>query len=441
VILASIFFDLTLPNSTSWFYFSFVLTLTIFFQFTRILSLRNLDIILLFLFTPGFLLLQEAGSSAEAGNYPKAKALVYVGYGWLLTITLLWTVRAFLDYLAFRRPLISPNLTVPGLVVLGTGLLVSLISVAYSRAHDPWGDMGKTPIALSSVKEEATNFVSQSPVVSGSDRKDIKFWVERSLAILCHAAVITGLFFVGWKVFGDISTGVAGAMLYLLVPGTAYFIGQLHHVWPAALLVWALFWYRRPSIAGLLLGISAGTTFFPLLLVPIWLKFYRPHGTSRFLMGFAISGFASLGITLGILAAAGQFPDGMWQTLHLADWQPWHSPKAESIWMGAHWAYRVPVFVLSMSFVITSFFWPPVRNLGHLIGMSAAVLMSIQFWFGDRGGVYVLWYLPLLILMTLRPNLISHGPVDPGPWPTFVRRFFVDDAGKSALIEPKSLVA
>jgi hypothetical protein len=32
-------------------------------------------------------------------------------------------------------------------------------------------------------------------------------------------------------------------------------------------------------------------------------------------------------------------------------------------------------------------------------------LIGIQFWYADQGGVYVLWYLPLLLLLAFRPNL------------------------------------
>ena len=49
----------------------------------------------------------------------------------------------------------------------------------------------------------------------------------------------------------------------------------------------------------------------------------------------------------------------------------------------------------------------------------AAVVIGVQFWYADQGGVYVLWYLPLLLLMMFRPNLVEVRPPDlagPGPW-------------------------
>jgi hypothetical protein len=37
-------------------------------------------------------------------------------------------------------------------------------------------------------------------------------------------------------------------------------------------------------------------------------------------------------------------------------------------------------------------------------------LIGIQFWRADNGGVYVLWYLPFLLLLAFRPNLSAAQP-------------------------------
>jgi hypothetical protein len=57
--------------------------------------------------------------------------------------------------------------------------------------------------------------------------------------------------------------------------------------------------------------------------------------------------------------------------------------------------------------------WPRVKNLGQLIAMNAAIMLGIQFWFADRGGVYVLWFAPLLVLMALRPTTTELVPPVP----------------------------
>src|SRR5215470_3027299 len=62
----SIFFDFNLPNATTWFYFSLLLAVALFFKFTRLLSVRNWDVVTLFLLVPGLLLIQEAYSLQSA---------------------------------------------------------------------------------------------------------------------------------------------------------------------------------------------------------------------------------------------------------------------------------------------------------------------------------------------------------------------------------------
>ena len=68
----SIFLEFKLPNAATWLYFSLILTVALFFQFGRLFSVRNLDLLTLFLMAPGFLLLQEAHALLGAGD-PRAK--------------------------------------------------------------------------------------------------------------------------------------------------------------------------------------------------------------------------------------------------------------------------------------------------------------------------------------------------------------------------------
>ena len=45
--MRSVFFDFHLPNATTWFYVSAIVTVSLFFRFNRPFSLRNLDLFLL----------------------------------------------------------------------------------------------------------------------------------------------------------------------------------------------------------------------------------------------------------------------------------------------------------------------------------------------------------------------------------------------------------
>jgi hypothetical protein len=233
----------------------------------------------------------------------------------------------------------------------------------------------------------------------------------------CHAAVVFGLLMIGLRHFQDRAAGIGMATLYLLVPYTAYDVGrQLHHVWPAAFVTWAVFCYRRPTAAGWLLGLATGTSFFPVLLFPLWYGFYSRRGGGRFAVSFLSAVTISIGVTALVLWWDGRAGFGLASALNLPDWQPWRAPTAESIWTGAHWAYRMPLFVIYAAFLIGVAVWPNPKNLSHLIALSAALLIGVQFWHADRGGVYVLWYQPLLLLLVFRPNLTAAEPpaVEPG---------------------------
>jgi hypothetical protein len=117
------------------------------------------------------------------------------------------------------------------------------------------------------------------------------------------------------------------------------------------------------------------------------------------------------GICLAVLAfilwLEGALTPSIHAALSLSDWQPWKEPipGTRGLWTGVHWAYRLPVFIGYSAFVAVTAFWPAPKNLAHLLALSAAVVIGIQFWFADQGGVYVLWYLPLLLLLVFRPNL------------------------------------
>src|SRR5215472_16767450 len=115
---SSIFFDIELPNATTWFYFSALLAVALFFKFNRLLSIRNSYVLSLFLPMPGFLLLAQQGVNP------------FWGYAWLLAASGYFLLRCLFDLTLVRRPVLSPNLNFGGLVWLAGALFVSLIAVA-----------------------------------------------------------------------------------------------------------------------------------------------------------------------------------------------------------------------------------------------------------------------------------------------------------------------
>lgn len=392
----SIFLDFNLPNATTWFYFSLLLAVALFFKFSRLLSIRNLDVISLFLLVPGFLLLVESQGSR-------------LGYVWLLAGSGYLLARCLLDLALVRRPALSPNLNLGGLAWLAVALFVCLVAVAVRRPGESSERVDKTPTLVAQVQQQGVNILTQQPAARDAAGSDALLWVRRILAILCHLAIVVGLVYIGCRHFQDAHAGMAAATFYLLLPYTAFDIAQWHYVWPMALIIWAVAAYRKPMLAGLLLGLAAGTLYFPLLVFPIWLSFYWRRGAGRFASAFTLTA----GLCLAIIWLNDELFRGLQSSLWVPDWQPWREPfrDTEGLWRDTHWAYRMPVFIVYLTFVAATTFWPAPKNLAHVLALSAAALIGIQFWYADRGGVYVLWYLPLLLLLVFRPNLDDRQPL------------------------------
>jgi hypothetical protein len=402
--LASIFTDISLPNASTWFYLAVLLAVALFFKFSRLLSVRNLDVLALFLLVPGFLLLFE-----KSGNW--------FGYLWLLLGSGCWLLRCLLDLMLVRRPALAPNLNFGGLAWLAASLFVCLVTVAYRRPDGPLQSVGRAPATLDQAQEMARDLVQKQPGVQQADGLDVDFAVGRSLALVCHFAVVVGLIYIGCRHFGDAHIGMAAATFYLVLPYTAYQIGQWHHVWPPALVVWAVALYRRPMLAGLLLGLAAGTTYFPAVAFPLWASFYWRRGAGRFTATFLLTAGVCLAVIGSVLWLDGDLPHSLQSVLMVTGKPPWVVPRpgCQSFWTGVHWAYCLPVFSAYVAFVAAMAFWPFPKNLAHLLALTTAVFLGIQFWYPDQGGVYVLWYLPLLLLLVFRPNLAERRPpaIDP----------------------------
>jgi hypothetical protein len=67
--------------------------------------------------------------------------------------------------------------------------------------------------------------------------------------------------------------------------------------------------------------------------------------------------------------------------------------------------FRIPVAAAFVALCVSLALWPAQKNLGTLLSCSAAVMLGSQFWHVPQGGLYMAWYLPLLILTVFRPNL------------------------------------
>jgi hypothetical protein len=406
---ATIFFQIDVPHAATLFYFSGLLAVALFVKFSRLLSMRNWDVLTLFLLVPGLLLLDDG---------PETK---YWGYLALLGVSGYFLVRCLVDLTLVRRPALAPNLSLGGLIWLACTLFVGLIAVAVQAEQKP-PESGETAAGLDAARRQGEKILRQT--AAGVDDATVELWAERGFTVACHLVIVIGLALVGWRHFDDLHAGVAAATFYLLLPyaflllpRSSLGVGRWHDAWPMALMIWMVLAYRRPRLAGLFLGLAAGSAFFPFLLLPVWLSFYWKRGMGRFALSFVLSAGLCLAVLGGILWFNGELPEALRTGWTSTAWQPWKQPSRDThgLWrdIPTQWAYRLPIFLAYVALLGVTSFWPSPKNLAHVLALSAALLLGIQFWYADQGGVYVLWYLPFLLLLVFRPNLTSCQPSPP----------------------------
>lgn len=447
----------------TWFYLSLVLIVAVFFRFNRVWSLRNLDLGLLLAASPGILLVENP--STQGWGYSWLFAVTGLFLVRLLADPLLRR-RPHLGqnlnsqgsaFLCLASMLLLAIQGVQSPDILPDSAEAAA-SVAATEMESPESATSaeETSIAQPPVSADAegdpltgTEFVANAanlpattdetpvdPQGSSVDDRDsneraveaaagpvapmlhapfgVIFEVEeasaRAVAVFAHLMVVVGLLLVGRNLFGDYQLGLAMATLYLMLPCTAYDVGEVNHVLPSALIVWALLAYRRPMIAGLLLGLACGIMFFPVFLLPVWAAYYGRRGILRF--GTALLLVASVVATFTALTTSS--PDSFIRstlgTIHLKEFFDFNKSTNPGFWTEELNYYRIPVVVTFFLMLIGLTIWPRRKQLEHLTAFSAAIIVAIQFWYPVQGGVYLLWYLPLLLVVVFRPRLVHLQP-------------------------------
>ena len=231
----------------------------------------------------------------------------------------------------------------------------------------------------------------------------VQMATARTMAILGHMAVVIGMVVIGFRHFDNTKTGIAAATLYLMLPYTAQMTGRVDHVLPAALLIWAVEAYRRPLVAGALMGLAISVNYYPVFLLPLWLSFYWHRGLLRFSGGVV----AMVAVMVASLVFTSHDTQQFLEQLRqMVNWRMPGSAAADGFWsFDQISSYRIPVFVAFLVLSISFAFWPAQKNLGTLLSCSAAVMLGTQFWQAQGGGLHMAWYLPLALLTIFRPNL------------------------------------
>lgn len=433
--MSEILFQYDPVKPTTWAYLASLLTIALYFKFNRILSIRNLDLTGLILLAPALLMVQFGIHRAEGDE--TARLVEHVGYIWLFSVSGLIMLRLLLDAFMVRRPLLEPNLSAGGLTFLGISLFVFLMGnvvtrmpdsadlhesqradrlyrrVASDRDAHTMATLGPAyPLAyllpqaatgaILGAHADEERFASAGRGEPGQPIQFLHVATARVMAIIAQLAIVVGLVLVGTRHFDNIKTGVAVAILYLLLPGTAMWAGNVVQALPGSLLVWALVMYRRPLIAGFLIGMASGMIYYPLFLLPLWISFYWGHGALRLLAGVVAAGAVLAG---AVACTSIDVPMYLTNLRHLSGMGAVMAADS-GVW-GDFWrpAYRFPLVAAHVGLCLSMVLWPAQKNLGTLISYSAAAMLGTQFWHAHHGGLALAWYVPLLLLTIFRPNL------------------------------------
>jgi hypothetical protein len=353
------------------------------------------------------------------------------GYIWLFSIGGIFLIRMLIDSALIRKPLLDPNLNSSGLIFLGVSLMVFLfanIIISEPTARDLQGARNALKLLQRQTANEAdvrqlqregpgywlfnlfpviSTFGSSEEILEANPDEVIQLSryvaAAKYLAIASQLLIVLGLVFFCYFNYGNFSVGVGVATIYLMLPYTAIYTGHTLHALPAALMLAALVSLRIPWLAGILLGLATGVSYYPIFLLPLWSSFYWERGFKPFLIGVA----ASLGLCIFGLAFTS--PDVGFFVQQLRAMFGFLLPRVaglEGIWqLGWSSWYRLPIIVAHVALAISLVFWPVEKNLGTLVSCTGALMIAVQFWLGVDGGLTMAWYLPFVLLVSFRPNL------------------------------------
>ncbi len=357
----------------------------------------------------------------------------------LMALTLLLIVRLLFDESLTRRPRLDQNLNQAGITFLCIPafaiLMISVFmghpedstfkAVEHGRALlerrdvqvDPQtgGDTQPAPTetliaAGGAAMAQLSGNLPKSPAGDSANTSNFEVLLAQILVVVAHTFVVLGLLTIGRQHFASLQIGFSMSCLYLLLPCTAVNVHELNHVLPAACLVWAIASYRNPVVSGVLLGLASGTLFFAAFLLPLWAVFYGKKGGLRFVVSVLGIGAVLITSLLLISGDASSFTNKLvttanWTAYRLLDDSPTDGDATLS-----QLFIRIPMAAIFFVMLTAMTVLPRPRNLENLLSNSTCLVVAAQMWYPDDIGTYVLWYLPLFLIVIFRPRLDRFTP-------------------------------
>lgn len=427
----------------TWLFYAALLVCAVFFRFSRLLSVRNLDLGLILAISTSLVLTgtwpSTASESTQSVLSEAVGSLSRYSPTILLVLSALLIIRLIFDESLTRRPRLEQNLNQQGLTFLCVPAFVILMSSVFileppvdnveavesgkallerqaigeTEADDEEAQPAPTETliaATASAVAELSGGIDDAAVSPDSESNAMELLLARLLIVLAHATVVAGLLYIGRYHFNSMQLGISMTCLYLLLPCTAFKVHELNHVLPAACLIWAFACYRKPAVAGVLLGLSCGTLFFTVFLLPLWAVFYGRRGSLRFVSSLAVVAALSLFAVAMTSSSTDTFFNRIVHTTNWAAFQLFTNQLPVSRVGVGQIFLRITLAAVFMVMFIAMIVIPRRRNLENLLANSTALVVAAQLWYPKDVGTYVLWYLPLLLMVMFRPRLDRFTP-------------------------------
>ncbi len=227
-------------------------------------------------------------------------------------------------------------------------------------------------------------------------------------AVLFDLATIGGLLLLGRRLRGGragTELGVALAFAWAAYPYSLYVMNSnSNDSLVAALLVFTLLVAARPATRGLLLALASATKFAPIALAPLFAG-YESGATKRRYAGVLVFAVAML-LTLAVVSAPLVASSGLekfWDRtvgFQLGRGSPF------SIWgqySSLEWLQTV-CKVAAAGLALAVAFVPRRKSPVVLATLGAAVLIALQLTLTHWFYLYIVWWLPFVLVALLAPN-------------------------------------
>lgn len=417
---------------------SFVLVLVLIGNFTRPLSLQNLDILLIYALAP---LLYVTWTHTK------------IAYTGLFVITCILLMRCLWGALAQKQGPLQLNIRDPRMLwaLIAFALLLHVLTLYERHIGDVglWSAIGGEYLLRTGHLPYGTGFgancvygplmyvlfvpaglfaayIEEIPQVGEVILGEFNNWQAmrgvQSTELVLDLVALYLLYRVARKQ-GDHSIGLCVVFVYAISPYILGMKGELgleraSHIAGMPFILSALLLLHRPALAGLLLGIATGMLYYPLFLMPLWCGYlWRSHGKPKAMVFF--TSYAAVGVVCILMlmfmvqpvdeaeSPIGAFID---DTIAQQQFKAGYGNSHLSFWGQypglAAWGKPGAGVFYCLCCLLLAFF-PRRIEFGRLLALSAAVLVGTQLVLSFAGGTYVGFYLAPVIVTLFGSNTLA----------------------------------